>query len=325
VYKNLSALVAVYLLASSTAFAEQPEWFFELSKNNYEIIGYGQGDKLARAKKEALSDISQMLKVKVQSSFSSKERLHNNEFDSDVKQNLETSSTAILTGARVTKSYQNDGIWYVAVVYDTSSLGMKFKRAMQNNKLINEPPNYLTETSLVNEINSEIGATLRFSLLRENSLWKLKYKNIKYSLMENDLVKLFRFAVGKNINLKLNKKIFYPNDNMMFSIQSQQKGYISMLYVENDGKVGVLFANKKSKDTLSYPEKGSGEELIILNPHKKVLHEMYLATWSQQKIDLSAFEDVQGDYLDVSNYKFNTLVQILDEVDYSSAVVKIKY
>lgn len=315
----------VFLLGMQVAFAEAPAWFHLPSERSYEIMGYGQADTLDEARGMALKEISQTLKVNVSSSTDINNKLKNDEYNQEITQNLKTSTSAVLIGSKVDRSVKVDEVWYVAVVYDTSSYGAKLKRALNNSVLKNEKLNYLSSTSLVRGINEEVGYKLRYKLLRENDLWKLQYRDIKLVISESDIVKLFAFNNGSRIGLKLNKKIFYPQDVMQFSIGLKKPGYVSMLYVEANGKVGVLFANKKQSRSSTYPAKNSDEELVVANPYKKVLNEMYLTTLSQKPLNLTLFESVQSSYLDESNYKFAELVTLLDKTDFSSVVVKIKF
>jgi len=315
----------VLFIGLQSAIAGQPGWFLKASNNNYELLGYGQSETLDKAKEMAFKDIIQTLKVEVSASTSIKKTLHNKSFDNKVIQNLNTSSSAVLIGAKVKQAKQVDGVWFVSVVYDTGSIGAKFKRSFKGRKLKNEASNYLTATDLVSDINNEVGTKLRYEVIRKNDLWLLRYKDIEHILSESNFIKLFNFQSDKNIKLSLNKNIFYPQDQMRFQIKSKNSGYVSMLYVEANGKVGVLYANKKSRASLSYPEKNSDEELTVANPYKKILHEMYVALWSPNKVNLTSFENVQSDYLDNSNYKFHELVKLLDKVDNSSVVVKIKF
>lgn len=321
----LIRIIIILFVGLQGAIADQFDWFLKSSNNNYEILGYGQAAALDKAKEMAFKDIIQTLKVEVTASTSVRKTVHNESFDNHVIQNLNTSSSAVLIGAKVKQAKQVDGIWYVSVVYDTGSIGAKFKRSLKGYKLKNERPNYLTTTNLISSINNEVGTQLKYEVLRKSDLWLLRYKDIEKVLTENDFINLFRSHSGKYIKLNLNKKIFYPQDQMSFHIDSKNTGYVSMLYVEANGKVGVLYANKKSHTLMRYPEKNSNEELTIANPYKKILHEMYIALWSPNKVNLSSFEDVQSDYLDSSNYKFHKVVELLDKNDFSSVVVKIKY
>lgn len=315
----------VLLLYPQAVMAAPPAWFSQPSSNNYEIVGYGEAASLTEAKDMAYSDIAQTLKLKVSSSTDITKKVHNGQYDSQFMQRMKTSSSAELIGAKIEQTQQVDDIWYVAAIYDTSSLGLKIKRALKNRTLKNERENYLSTTALVKEINEEVGFKLRYKLLRENELWFIKYKDIKLVISENEFIKFFKFHKGKNIALKLNKDIFYPHDNMKFFIDSKNTGYTSMLYVESNGKVGILYANEKSRKQATYPPKNSDEELTVANPYKKVINEMYLTIWSANPLDLTAFESVQNDYLDDSNYKFGELVALLDESSFSSVVVKIKF
>lgn len=318
-------VIILFIFLIGNVYAGQPSWFLLPPINSYEIIGYGQASTLNQAKEMALKDLSEIIKVKVSSSTSVSKELQNGQFNVDVFQNIETSSSSLLIGSVLKHSYESDGVWYAAVSYDTSSIPMKFKRALKGYTLKNDNSSYLTSSNLIKEINQKVGYKLKYILFRENNLWKLQYKDIKLTLSENDFINLFKNNDGNNIALELNQEIYYPHDQMKLFVKVKSAGYISTLYVGSTGKVGVLYANDKIDTSRSYPSQGSEEELIIANPYNKVLHEMYITVWSKEPIDLTAFEEVKYDYLDDSNYKFSNLVKLLDAVDYSSVVIKVKY
>ena len=305
-------------------FAAYPAWYLKSATNSYELYGYGQGATINDAKARALLDIAQALEVQVEGSMTISESLHNDNFESAVSQDVKTSSSSVIVGAVLKEFHESEGVWYVLLTYDTRSLGLKFKSVLKSRALEEETDNYLSESSLVSEINQQVGVKLRYQVLREDDLWKIRYKDVKFTLTESELIKTFKPNKGKSIGLKLNKKIYYPEDVMTFDVTSRDKGFVSILLVEKNGKVGVLYSNIESHSKMVVPSKDSDEEIIVSNPEQKVLHEMYVAIWSENPRDLSLFEDIQSDYLDDSNYKFGDLTNLLDTVDYSSAVIKIK-
>ena len=111
---------------------------------------------------------------------------------------------------------------------------------------------------------------------------------------------------------------------MNFIIKHKNKGYISILYVEHNGKVGVLLANKRSNKSFVYPKKDSQDIFKITNPYNKTIKELYVAIYSKKPIELYEFENVSENLLDESNYNFNKLIEKLNYLDISTFVIKIR-
>ena len=146
--KTLTHLLLISSLAScaSPVVVSDPDWFGQPSPNNYEVKGYGQATTLEIAKDKALSDIAQTLKVNINASTEVTSTLDNDSFNTSVVDNLQTSSSATLTGVVIEHSIQLSNTWYVSAIYDTGSTEDKFKRALQNKPLQPEPENILSQT-----------------------------------------------------------------------------------------------------------------------------------------------------------------------------------
>ena len=113
---------------------------------------------------------------------------------------------------------------------------------------------------------------------------------------------------------------------MQFMITSKvkTKGYISILYSESDGKVGVLLSNKSINKQLVYPKQNTEEELIAYNPSKNTIVELYTCIYSKDKLDLREFENISEDLLDESNYNFDKLLAIIKNNKFSALKLKIR-
>ena len=122
----------------------------------------------------------------------------------------------------------------------------------------------------------------------------------------------FNEKQAKNSAKILGKKLF--GNKINFKVISKNKGYISILYVENNGKVGVILPNATIKQKLIYPSKKDEEALIAYNPYQKTISEMYVCIYSPTKLDLSEFENIDDDLLDESNYHFDKLLDIIQKI-----------
>jgi len=302
-----------------------PSWFFHLEHNKkHEIIGYGMDADLDKAKQSAILDITNSISVSVSSSVDISSSDIGGKAKQDSSMNLQTQSRAVLSGVEFVKIEQEDDVWYVGAKYDNSPFEVKLK-SMLPKDLKNEKQNkYLKHTWGVRTLNLDIGKKLDYEIVRKDNLWQLKYKDIILALTQDDLYKFFSNQKSKEITIEANQRIYRENDEMYFKIKHKNPGYVSILYVEHNGKVGVLLANKNSDKSFRYPKKKSEDIFKVTNPYKKPIKELYVAIYSKKPVELYEFENVSENLLDESNYNFHKLIQKLDNLDFSTFVIKIK-
>ena len=319
-------LISLLLFVFGFCYANEPKWLYTLKHLDNELIGYGVHEDFSIAKKKALSDISETINVNIKSDLQLKEHVLNNEVSNDTYINIDTKSEANLHGTKVVKSEQIGTLWYVAVLYNKDIIEVKMKKALAGMKLTDEKQNkFLTDSALFNRLNKELYFKLDYKVIRHDGLWYIKYKNVLIALNDKDFIDLFSFHNGANLSFKANKKVYYPDEKMHFDIEFKKPGYLSVLYVESNGKVGILLDNQKHSKSMRYPEIKSEEEFIIANPYKKTLTEMYIAIHSKEKMSLKEFEVIDNSYLDDSNYKFAILADKLNTTDFASSIIKIRY
>ena len=312
------SLFPVFVLAN-------PSWLYSLEKTHKnEIIGYGIDKNQHQAKQSAMADIVKSISVNVKSDTKITKENQKGKYNKDISTNLETSSEAKLTGLIFTKVEQLNGLWYVSAKYDNSPLELKIKKLLSKN-LQNQTQNmYLRNTPLFHSLNKEISKKLNYEIIRKDNLWQIKYTDILLPISENNFYNLFVNYKTNDISLIANQKIYNDNDKMYFNINHKKAGYISILYVEHNGKVGILIDNKKSNKSFSYPDLKSKDNFTIVNPYNKPIKELYIALYSVNKIDLSEFENVTDDLLDDSNFNFGKLIKKFNKYSFSTFSIKIK-
>ncbi len=314
----------VLLILPIVLFAN-PSWLHNIkptSKN--EIIGYGIDKSLSQAKKSAMSDIVKTISINIQSSTNISKSSVNGNFNSDVATNLKTKAQATLTGIEFIKVDQINDLWYVSAKYDNSPLEIKLKKLLPNN-LQNEKQNiYFKNTPLYKILNNEISKKLNYQIIRKDNLWQIKYKDTFLPIKQDNFYKLFTNCSNGQVTIKANKNIYKENDEMYFNINHTHNGYISILYVEHNGKVGILLSNKQSSQSFTYPNLKSEDTFKIANPYNKPIQELYVVLHSNNKIDLSEFENISDNLLDESNYNFSKLTTKMNNYNFSTFVIKIR-
>jgi len=314
------------ILISSVVLFATPKWFFHLNYDKRcEVVGYGMDADLEKAKQDAILDITNSILVSVSSSINISSSDINGRARQNSSSKLQTKSKAVLSGVEFVRTELENGMWYVGAKYDSSPFEVKLKKLLHTQNLQDEKQNkYLQKTWAIKSLNANIGKKLNYELIRKNNLWQLKYDEILIPLTQEDLYKFFANTRGKMVSIKANKKIYRQNDDMYFDVRHKDYGYISILYVEHNGKVGVLLSNKKSLKPFRYPTKESQEVFHVVNPYGKTIRELYVAIYSREPIGLDEFENVSEDLLDESNYNFHKLIEKLNHFDFSTFVIKIK-
>ncbi len=288
------------------------------------MVAFGVDKNLQLARDIAKSELAKQIKIDISSSTHINKSIENGNYNKSIKKNISTSTNTTLQGIKILKESKQDNLWYVSVIYDNRTLLQKIKAnklLIRKSKINN---NYLYSTSLVKDIFKTLGFKTKINLITKNNSWYLNISDNLFLLNKEDFKKLFKNYTNKNVNFYSNKNIYKYPDNMQFKINTKKKGYVSILYSESNGKIGVILDNIKIYKHIAYPKDTDENKLTAYNPSKDTVTEMYIAIYSKNKIDLKEFEQVSDNILDESNYNFNKLLTLLDSNQYSLLTLKIK-
>jgi hypothetical protein len=301
-----------------------PAWMFNLKHDKNYIIGYGMDTSLEKAKQNAMMDITHSISVSVESNVDISTKDNNGKASNNSSVDLHTRSKAILSGVEFIKIEQNKDLWWVAAKYDNSPVEIKFRKSLPETFKDENQNRYLKNTPLGKSIDAELKHKLNYNVVRKDNLWQLKYRDVLVPINQMNFYKLFSNQKTKAISMKANQKIYVTHDEMFFELEHKEKGFISILYVEHNGKVGVLLSNKESDKSFKYPDAKNEDVFKIANPYGKTIRELYVAIYSKEPIDLNQFENVGHSLLDDSNFAFEKLISLLQEYDYSTYAIKIR-
>lgn len=297
----------------------QPSWFYNIKAKDNEIIGYGTSNNLYEAKKYAIDEISKTLNLTIKSQFNIQKTYKKDSLiNKDISSNINITSINNLNNISFTNVINIDNLWYVSAIYDNSTLVQKLKKHYKNTILENEKQNYyLANSPLVKSLNTQLGFKLDYSLIRQNNLWYLAYKDKLFFLNQNDFYELF-YDYKKNLSLNSNKITYDDNEQIQFRIKSKEKGFISLFNLESNGKVGLLIENIEIKDEINI------SEFKTVNPYSEQIQEQFIVIKSNKKLNLGNFTKIENELLDVNDFKLNKLLEILNHYDFSSKTIKIK-
>jgi hypothetical protein len=280
---------------------------YKLEKNNHnEIIGYGGSKSLEEARNIAIKDIVSQMSVTIKGTIVTTKLISNGKYKAEHKGETIVQTGATLSGAKIIKSQNYNGKFYVAVSYDKSLLEVKIKRKL-NQKISNQKQNnYIKNTVLVQRLNKYLN------------------KKLDFELTEKDLYKLFVTTKNKNISISTNKTIFEDNDEIFFNIKLKNKGFVSILYVDAQGKVALLMSNEYKSKSFRFPSINSEDIFTLTNLNNDTTYELIVAIYSKEKIDLSLFEEVNEEILDENNFNFDKLIKKLNNLEFTTHKIKIK-
>jgi hypothetical protein len=237
---------------------------------------------------------------------------------------IEEKSDIILSNIKIVKSEFIDNRYYVAIKYINLPLAQRVALEIKdyNLKIKTSKDYYLNKTDLMDNLKNEFGFYPKVRIYQNNII----INNQFFALLNRNIIDLFKRVDSKNIFFTSNKKIYKNNQLMKFQIITKKEGFISVLYVEETGKVGIILNNIKIVKEIIYPNKNEEEDLIAFNPSEEMISEFYIALYSQDRLDLNKFEEISCNLLNNNSYNFSDLIKILNKnIDnFSTLILKIK-
>lgn len=309
-------IIAIYV---SLGFASSnPNWFRTMNEEQNQIIGYGEAELTSKATEIAKGQIASRISSKVDKKTVINKGTNNDGYYKTTEHSLKVSSNIKLKDLRTVKSENINGKWYIAVAYDWTEFSIKFKKRLINYKLRDQNQNnFLTNTTLVKNLNTVINKKLNYKLYNKNNVWNIAYKDVAFNLNDDDLANLFAYKNSNIIDLELNEDIYEYGSSLSLNITSNKNGYVSIFYVGKDGQVGLIGNNLKINKSLIYPK---DDVLTIKNNSDEEKKFMIAVLYSAKKIDLRDFDKVSTK--EIKNASFVKLLKYFEKYEYLTAVSK---
>ena len=304
-----------------------PTWYLTLQKNSSQIIGYGSGASLEIAKSIARNDIATSLKVSIKSDFTMKSVEHGNRAKRDVSSSMKEYTEVLLTDAKVLHSQELAGVFYVALVYDNLPLAQKVYRKLANTPLEKmRYDDFYYDAHFSKTLFSLFGYIPKYDLFFKNSLYYLYISDAVFVLSDSDLKRFFFEKESDTITLKASSKRLHVNDYFHFTLKTKKEGYVSLLEVDEEGRVIVHIDNIKMKadEKQTYPDLDiyDGLQAGIVNQNDTV-DEQYMMLLCPKKIDLSLFEHISDSFNENKKaMRYCELSKMLMKCDYTSILLK---
>ncbi len=322
----LASLLLIGCVKTELKPKSYPQWYKnrELhSKVKFEVIGYGEGRSVKEAEASAKENIALTLLSRVDSSFSSLST--DNKTKNEAK--LKVTSKLNLQNLQILKQEHRDGNFFVALMYENLDLAYRVKKGLADFECKKiDIDSYILKTPLVKKITTTLDCALDFKLDRKNSAWYLKYRDSMFLLNSDEFEDLYVNSKNEHFEFKASKSVLVDGDSFYFTINSKQRGYITILNVYENGIVTLLQPSKSFEKTLQIPSKSSEnyfEAGVILEGVDT--YDLYVAIFTKKPLDMSRFEYADEDL--ASNelaYKFDELIELMSKYEYASILLRTR-
>ena len=184
---------------------------------------------------------------------------------------------------------------------------------------------FMQKSRLIQRANTLTPCPYNYRLHHMNNRWYLRYKSLLSPLSRADFDTFFITMPNIRLDIKSSKTTFKEGDSFYITIDTFANAYLSLITVYEDGRVGVLFENRvvREKEEITFPSFKSGEEFVAaLTTPNTPTKDLYIGVLSRHKLNLSSFEQQQGSFLGDQAYKFNEVIELCNEHDCATLVLK---
>jgi len=331
------------LLVTTNSYAKPPEWFGNLTVENNTVIGYGSGKSRKAAMVNARGDIAASINVKVTSQYNQTQELKNNEYKNEITNKTSEEVDVRLNGLKTLKSTESDGVHYVALSFDARSLTVKLREMFVNGvkfshiESTNPYAHTLFASELKGAISSGITYTPEYDIVWNNGAYKLIINNNEFFLTANDVQKFLISHKNKVISIDLmhHTRSGYKSiekikagDYFHINVKHASSGYLTLLNIDEEGKVSVMFDNKRVGDvtTETYPNLDEYEGLMteVLNNKDSAIESYVAVLCSKTKRFLEFKEISESVNTDNNSLRFPALYKKIAGCDFASSLLKTR-
>ncbi len=338
-YKFIQLLITLLLLFSfqgcekylsvENKIQETPSWYLKNSSNSTTIYGYASSATLNNAKSNAREDIAKSIRVKIQSSLSistlsnNSSELNEEEFSQQTKHSISEYTNTILTGIRLDKYTQIDKTWFVRMSYINLSTIQQIKKKFALTKLkVMNSNNPLISSTFSKNLKVSFGYIPNYTIFYKNGLFFLNIQKHNFILKDTDIKQFFFSKGDETIQLNTSSKYMKDGDFFHFSITNKNDNFISLIQIDEVGKVVVHFNNLKTKQII-YPNLKlfEGLQVGIINDKDSAV-EMYLAISCKEENNFAIFEQVGLNFNKRKDaLRFPNLYNLINKCNYSSLII----
>ena len=186
---------------------------------------------------------------------------------------------------------------------------------------------FMRKSRLIKNANELTPCPYDYDLQYLNNRWHLHYKSILFPLSTKDLDTFFINVSNPRVSLKSSQSSYTEGDGFSLRLKSHAKGYLSLITVYEDGRVGILFDNRavRKAESFVFPSLESKQEFVaaLVTPGKAT-KDLYIAVLSRERLPLSGFEQQEGVIIGEQEFRFNEVLELCRTHDCASMVLKTK-
>ncbi len=341
---------------ASEIFSQEPAWYYTLSPTSKkQIIGYGSGNSQEIAEAQALADITNALTVIVERNVQDKAII---ESDGTVVEqttvvNSISQSNAVLQNTSILRREKIGNTIFVAMVYDTSTLGSRLLTANVVHDFSKHDISMLASSNIKTKLPFyqllvSLGIKSNFQLGYKNESWYVHMGDAQVWLNDKEFADNFIGTVYSSsynpyaievLVVDNNQLAYLENtkdrvlrENQYFVLRytpqiKESSVYVSLFYVHSFGAVQSFVVNTlvSHRESIIYPETGV---VNVLLPHGRASNnrkDMILAVESKEAHavfnDFYPVNNNAGIVQDSLLYSYGTLLESIQNSQYVSRIL----
>ncbi len=333
-------LTSIPLLSSDN----YPQWYLSLPNNNDNVyIGYGDGKSMGEARANARSNVASQIKVKINEKYNKSERLVNSTYNKDISRTVNEQIDVELIGLKELKSEKLDGTYYIAVSFDRRSLITKISMStgIENGLRVMDASSPYLYTEFSKELNVVLNfknKTPKYEVVWLNGTYVLRINNHEFPLLTEDISKFFFVYEDPTILLdivqhnengtRVTTRI-HEGDYFHLTAHSKKSGFLTLLNIDEEGKVNVMVENHKLQSGMdyTYPDLDlyEGLQTVILDKSNSAI-ESYLAVLCRNKMNFTKYDTINEDINDNTHAnRFPHLYQDVKQCHYTSLILNTSH
>jgi len=281
----------------------------------FSIIGYGIGSNMKEALINARGDISAQISSNITSSTTISTTQVNEKMKEEFKENISFSTSLIMKESKVIKSEKVGKHYFVALVH----------RKVPKLKCVQHQNKFLRNIELIKKANRLTPCPYSYELVRMNSKWHLYSDGFMQELSYSQFDSFFTSISTATLKISSEYSSYQLDDVFRLEVESKKGGYLSIIAVYENGKVGVMLENRKiSKNKLHYfPSKEDNIDLVAgLNEENRATKDLYFAFVTPERINLAKFETISDHLLGEKEYRFNQVINLCKNHDFATTLIR---
>ena len=298
---------------------QTPNWYHNLPKKSFEIIGFGQGENEIEAKENARKDIAEQISIFVKSESEKIQKQSQNSFKTSFQSISIQKSKVVLSNLEIAK-ISKDGK-FVAMKYVNLPFENRFLKRLKNWSCGKD--NFFLQ-------NSRLG---KLAISHRNCLPQIFLSKNRDNIFINsgevsenmaNLTPLFFEKSSKNLNIQIPKEV-KAGEGFELSLISLKKGFLNIFILSEVGEVVTVVKNYKIEKNREFStEKFLGQEFYSwVQTEKEFEKTVFVVTLTNKSLDID-FQKIREKEAKYKFFEFSRFLELFkNKFEFSSKVITI--